>query len=47
MVKKRTQDESAQLEDFKEALAMLSGLECASISEVEKRLAWRTRQWPL
>jgi hypothetical protein len=37
-VKRRTREESAQLEDFKEALAMLSGLECASVVEIEKRL---------
>ena len=37
-VKRRTQEESTRLEDLKDTLAMLSGLESGSIGEIEKRL---------
>ncbi len=34
----RTPEESTRLEDLKDTLALLSGLECGSVADVEKRL---------
>ncbi len=36
--KERTTEEATRLEDLKDTLALLSGLECGSIEDVEKRL---------
>ena len=37
-VKRRTEDEATRLEDLKDTLAMLSGLESGSVAEIVKRL---------